>query len=92
MKYRSRSEIMAMILDVVSSGATKSKILYRAYISYGQMKEYVSLMEGSGLITYEEGAQIYRITEKGLKLKQLFEDVSEMSPKTDQYMHPSLLI
>jgi predicted transcriptional regulator len=39
MKYRSRTEIVAMILEAANGGATKTKIMYRAFLSYEQLKE-----------------------------------------------------
>ena len=84
MKYRSRTEIVSMILDSVSSGATKTKIMYKAYLSYTQLKEYLSYMESNDLIKYEEGAQLYRITEKGRKLMQLYEEIGDMVSHTGE--------
>jgi predicted transcriptional regulator len=84
MKYRSRSEIVSMILDSASSGATKTKIMYKAFLSYTQLKEYLSYMEQNELIVYEEGTQIYRITEKGRKVMHLYEEIGDMvSPTSD---------
>lgn len=78
MKYRSRNEIVSMILDSVSSGATKTKIMYKAYLSYTQLKEYLAYLEQGEIIKYEEGTQLYRITEKGRKLMHLYEEIGEM--------------
>jgi predicted transcriptional regulator len=78
MKYRSRNEIVSMILDSVSSGATKTRIMYQAYLSYTQLKEYLSYLEEGEIIKYEEGIQLYRITEKGRKLMHLYEEIGEM--------------
>ena len=69
-----------MILDSVSSGATKTKIMYKAYLSYSQLKEYLSYMEKNELIRYEEGTQVYRITEKGIKLMHLYQEIGDMIP------------
>lgn len=84
MKYRSRAEIVSMILDSVSAGATKTKIMYKAYLSYTQLKEYLSYMEDNGLLTYEEGAQLYRITEKGRKVMHLYEEIGDMVSQTGE--------
>lgn len=83
MKYRSRNEIVSMILDSVSSGATKTKIMYKAYLSYTQLKEYLSYLEQGEIIKYEEGTQLYRITEKGRKLMHLYEEIGEMVSTND---------
>ena len=43
MKNRSRTEIVAMILDSANGGATKTKIMYSAFLSFDQLTEYLSL-------------------------------------------------
>ena len=78
MKYRSRTEIISMILDSVTIGATKTKIMYKAYLSYAQLKEYLSLLEKSGMLGYQEGTQIYKITEKGRKFLKLSIEIDDM--------------
>lgn len=78
MKYRSRAEIISMILDSISSGATKTKIMYKAYLSYAQLKEYLAYMEETGLVMYEAGTQLYKITEKGMKVMHLYEEIDDM--------------
>jgi predicted transcriptional regulator len=40
MKYRSRTEIVGSILDATNGGATKTKIMYKAFLSFNQLKEY----------------------------------------------------
>lgn len=44
MNYRSRTEIATMILDAANGGATKIKIMYKAMLSYNQLKEYLSFL------------------------------------------------
>lgn len=78
MKYRSRTEIISMILDSVTVGTTKTKIMYKAYLSYTQLKEYLSLLEESGMIAYENGTQIYKITDKGRKFLKLSIEIDDM--------------
>jgi predicted transcriptional regulator len=78
MKYRSRTEIISMILDSVTVGTTKTKIMYKAYLSYTQLKEYLSLLEESGMVEYQNGTQIYRITEKGRKFLKLSIEIDDM--------------
>lgn len=78
MKYRSRTEIISMILDSVTVGTTKTKIMYKAYLSYTQLKEYLSLLEESGMIVYEDGTQVYKITDKGRKFLKLSIEIDDM--------------
>ena len=78
MKYRSRSDIVAMVLRVALNGATKTRIMYGAYLSYAQVKEYLSFLIERNLITYEEGTGLYRLTESGMKLLHTYEGISDL--------------
>ena len=56
MKYRSRSEIIGLLLNAANGGgATKMKLMYKAYLSFNQLKEYLTFVAENGLIEYEEG-------------------------------------
>ncbi len=84
MKYRSRTEIAAMILQSARTGATKTKIMYRAYLSYTQVKEYLRFLQESNLIKYEDGTQLYRVTEKGRHFLHAYDEISDLvSTKTN---------
>jgi predicted transcriptional regulator len=51
-KYRSRTEIVAMILEAANGGATKTKIMYKAFLSYAQLREYLSVLMENALLEY----------------------------------------
>lgn len=68
MKYRSRMEIIRIILEITSNGATKTKIMYNAYLSYAQLCEYISFLVENKLINRAAGSELYRLTEKGQKV------------------------
>lgn len=78
MKYRSRSQIIAMVLQAADKGATKTRIMYDAYLSYAQVKEYLEFLQSKGLLLYEEETTRYHLTEKGLRFLRLFDEISEM--------------
>jgi predicted transcriptional regulator len=79
MKYRSRSEIIAAILEAANGGgATKTTIMYKAVISYDYMKQSLLSLAEDGLIEYEQGRMTYRTTAKGMHLLQLYNNVNEM--------------
>ena len=84
MKYRSRTDIIAMILQAAINGATKTRIMYGAYLSYAQVKEYLSFMIEKDLIRYEEGSAIYKLTQKGVQLLHVYEDIGDMITLNDQ--------
>ncbi|MGI0086872.1 MAG: winged helix-turn-helix domain-containing protein [Nitrosotalea sp.] len=84
MKYRSRTEIVAMILQAARSGATKTKIMYKAYLSYTQVKEYLRFLQENSLVKYEGGTQLYHVTEKGRHFLHAYDEISDLvSSKVD---------
>jgi len=46
--------------------------MYKAYLSYGQLKEYLSILIANGLLEENESEKLYRTTEKG---HQIHEDL-----------------
>ena len=78
MKYRSRTEIIEMILESTRTGATKTKIMYKAYLSYAQVKEYLDFLVKGDLVTYEEGSQLYRVSQKGLHFLNVYSEIGDM--------------
>ncbi len=77
MKYRSRTDITAQILEAANGGVTKTKIMYRAFLSYAQLKEYLTVLVANDLIQYLEGEQIYKTTEKGNRFLALYNRIGE---------------
>jgi predicted transcriptional regulator len=77
MKYRSRTDITAQILEAANGGVTKTKIMYKAFLSYAQLKEYLSVLIENGLLEYIEGEQIYRTTEKGNRFLKIYNQIGE---------------
>jgi predicted transcriptional regulator len=78
MKYRSRTEIVSMILEAANGGATKTKIMYKAFLSYAQLREYLSVLIENNLLEYLEGNQTYKTTEKGLNLLRMHNEIGEL--------------
>ena len=78
MKYRSRTEIVSNILEAANGGVTKTKIMYKAFLSYAQLKEYLSVLIENNLLEYLEGTQTYKTTEKGLNLLKMHNEMAEL--------------
>ncbi|HEU0144722.1 MAG TPA: winged helix-turn-helix domain-containing protein [Nitrososphaera sp.] len=79
MRYRSRTDIISEILDVANGGsATRTKIMYKAYLSYNQLKEYLMLLTENNLLSYDAYNQTYRTTEKGLRFIDLCNQMDDM--------------
>ncbi|HEX9319882.1 MAG TPA: winged helix-turn-helix domain-containing protein [Nitrososphaeraceae archaeon] len=77
MKYRSRSDIIGLILEAANGGASKTSIMYKAFLTFTQMREYLGLLIQKELIEYEEGLQKYRTTEKGMRVLQMCNQINE---------------
>jgi predicted transcriptional regulator len=84
MKYRGSTEIIDSMLRSIGSGATKTHIMYRAYLSFSQLTGYLSLLEERGLIFYQKESHLYRMTEKGLQFMTAFEKICELIPTAEE--------
>ena len=81
MKYRSRTDIVGSILEATNGGrATKTKIMYKAFLSFAQLKEYLRDLLQNNLIEFEEGHKTYATTAKGIQLLQIFNKMQELNP------------
>jgi predicted transcriptional regulator len=78
MKYRSRTEIVSMILEAANGVTTKTKIMYKSMLSYNQLKEYLSILIRNNLLEYIEGTHQFKTTEKGLNFLKLHREMAEL--------------
>ena len=78
MRYRSRSEIASDILEAANGGSTKTKIMYKAFLSYAQLKEYLAVLVEADLITLDVVSQTYRTTSKGIQFLESSRQLGEM--------------
>jgi len=62
-KRRSKFDIIIAILDVVSGGATKTKIVYNANLNFNLATKYLDLLLEKGLVRADGSS--YVITEEG---------------------------
>jgi predicted transcriptional regulator len=76
---RTRIEIGAQILEIAKDGAIKTRIMYGAYMSWNQLKEYLSALAEDGLIEYIREEQKYKTTEKGIEYLKTIDKLSGMT-------------
>jgi len=94
--YRERHEIIAGMLRTISNsgteGTSKTPIMYKSFLSYAQLKEYLLFLVEKGLVEEyhrqkkeedkNEKTSIgderlnYKITEKGLHLLQICDEIN----------------
>jgi predicted transcriptional regulator len=85
MGNRSRTEIVGNILDAANGGVSKTKIMYFAFLSHNQLKEYLSVLVENNLIEYLEGANKYKTTEKGLFFLKMHNEMEELLPQATTF-------
>jgi predicted transcriptional regulator len=84
MRYRDRIEIINRILEATNvrngsgSGCTKTRIMYLAFVSHGQMKQYLSILADNGLLQYDSLSQTFKTTEKGRRFLKSYREMDEM--------------
>jgi predicted transcriptional regulator len=76
-RYRNRIDIIAELLNVACGGTTKTKMMYKVMLSYGQLKEYLQILTENDLIVYDNANQRFSTTHKGFEFVKRYEDLSK---------------
>ena len=84
MGNRSRTEIVGNILDAANGGVSKTKIMYIAFLSFGQLKEYLSVLVENNLLEYLDVDNKSKTTEKGLNYLKMHNQIEELLPRLQQ--------
>lgn len=58
--------LASMLTTAAIRPATKTRIMYTSFLSYGQLQEYLSMLISNNLISFDKTLQTYSTTEKGL--------------------------
>lgn len=77
---RNKIEIIAVVLKAASSngGALKARIMYEGFLSWAQLKEYLSLVLKNDLIKYQERDRTFIITEKGIRFLNIHNELNKL--------------
>ena len=87
-KYRSRFDIIALILRGAVEGSAKTRLMYLAYVSYNQLDEYLDFLMKTGLLaetpTHQaKSKRLYTTTEKGLRFLLKYEELAALLPAVE---------
>ena len=74
--------MLATMLEATKGGTTKTQIMYSAFLSYSQLKDYLDILIENSLIEYLEGTQTYKTTEKGLNYLKMNNEIRELLQTT----------
>ena len=77
-RYRNRIDIIAQLLDAASSPTTKTKMMYKALLSYEQLKEYLLMLTENDLIAYDNASERFSTTNKGYEFMKTYEDLCKL--------------
>jgi predicted transcriptional regulator len=90
MKNRSRMDIVSAILEIAQGGAIKTKIMYSAFVSFPQLKEYLELLMERGMLEYTGEEKLYRTTENGRRFLKSYKEVGQtLYPKESRIVKTS---
>ncbi len=79
--------MLSTIIDAGTEGATKTSIMYRSFLSYAQLSEYLSFLVEKRLVDeipkLTEGGSgnkktLYKITAKGRRLLQISQEIESL--------------
>src|SRR5215475_2305247 len=66
MSKRTDNEIKIQILTVAISGATKTEIMFKAFLTHNQFSSYISCLTEAEMIIYQKVEGLFRTSEIGL--------------------------
>ena len=81
MKAGRQTEIIQVILETITSreeGITKTQLMYKSFMSYIQLVEYLTVLRRSGLIEYNPSTSTYKTTKRGFRLLQVTKEIDKL--------------
>ena len=74
MQNRSKEEIISLILEAAKSGATRTEIMYKAFLTHNQLDEHLNFLLENQMLEHHKGERIYKTTNEGLVFLKGIED------------------
>ena len=74
-------EIISQILEAAngdSSDASRSRIMYKTFLGYNQLKGYLNLLTEKDLVRHDKDTQTFKTTEKGLRFLKAYNQIDGM--------------
>lgn len=78
MKYREHVDIVKAILEITRSGASKTQIMYKAFLSYTLLVNYLQILQDKGLVKYNKKTLRYKLTKKGDQFIEYYKKIAEL--------------
>lgn len=79
-KRRDKLVIMAEILGIAQKGTSKTHIMFKANLSFSQLKQYLTLLLNTGLLEKltNDGKVVFETTPKGLEFIERQQQVIDL--------------
>jgi predicted transcriptional regulator len=74
-RHRSRTDMIAAILQAAAGGSKFTRIMFTAYMSYQQCTEYIELVRKRDLLSFDRGSKTYSTTPKGRQFLGIYEKI-----------------
>jgi len=78
MKYREHVDIVKAILETTRTGASKTQIMYKAFLSYTLLVNYLQILQDKGLLKYNKKTSRYKLTKKGSQFIEYYQKIAEL--------------
>jgi len=85
--YRSRLDIIADVLRVVSQGAKKTQIMYQANLSYKLLTRYLAEVLEVCLVRFEDKEECYVLTRKGKAFLEEYKKYSRSNKRLEKQLN-----
>ncbi len=80
MTIRSRIDIISHILATANGGVTtKLEMMYKANLSYAQLKDYLITLSDKDLLSYDLDTHTFKTTEKGLRFLEAYGQLDQLT-------------
>ena len=79
LKYRSKTDIVASILESANGNwVIQTKVIYNAFLSHRQLKEYIPFLVENSLLEYNPDNQTYKTTAKGIEFLNTYHSLDQL--------------
>jgi predicted transcriptional regulator len=79
MRHRSYIDIVGVILKAASEsrGIGKNRLMFKTFLGYAQLKEYLPALTEKRLLRYDRDAQTFKTTRKGHRFLNIYNQLYE---------------
>src|SRR2546427_6492779 len=77
LKYRGRVDIVAAMVQSAVGGATKTKLMYSAFLSHSQVEEYLDFLRAKRLILFIPDKKRYVPTDRGIQFLKMYGEIKD---------------